>query len=187
MSTPKSDRTDAIDAILGATGDLAAARTAYGERVAQRLGPAPADVDVLRRLAVEGPMTVGRIGEVTGLTTGATTRLVDRLEQAGFVRRVPDPADRRRVVVEPAGDRAVTVADAFAPAEEAARAALEPLDDATLAALAAYLDAAAVGYDSDGEAAARVAAEDATTVATTVSVAGPLAAAREGRLVFVTA
>ena len=42
-------------------------------------------------------MTVGRIGELTGLTTGATTRLVDRLEQAGFVRRVADPADRRRV------------------------------------------------------------------------------------------
>src|SRR3954466_8676061 len=92
MSTPKSDdRTDAIDAILGATGDLAAARSAYGERVAQRLGLAPTDVDVLRRLAVEGSMTVGRIGEVTGLTTGATTRLVDRLEQAGFGRRGADP------------------------------------------------------------------------------------------------
>src|SRR3954463_9196329 len=97
MSTPKSDdRTDAIDAILGATGDLAAARSAYGERVAQRLRPAPPHVDVLRRLAVEGSMTVGRIGEVTGLTTGATTRLVDRLEQAGFVRRVADPPDPPR-------------------------------------------------------------------------------------------
>src|SRR4051794_41941600 len=97
MSTPKSDdRTDAIDAILGAPGALAAARSAYGERVAQRLGLAPADVDVLRRLAVEGSMTVGRIGEVTGLTTGATTRLVDRLEQAGVVRRVADPPHPRR-------------------------------------------------------------------------------------------
>src|SRR6188508_1484869 len=154
VSRPESrNREDAIAAVLSATSDLAAARLAHGERVAQQLGLAPTDVDVVRRLAIEGSMTVGRIGEVTGLTTGATTRLVDRLEQAGFVRRVADPADRRRVVVEPAGDRATAVAAAFAPAELAARTALELLDDPTLLTLATYLDAAAAGYDSDGQSA----------------------------------
>ena len=190
MSRPESrSRGDAIDAILSATIDLAAARLAYGERVAQRLGLAPSDVDVLRRLAVEGSMTVGRIGEVTGLTTGATTRLVDRLEQSGFVRRVADPADRRRVVVEAAGDRASAVAAAFQPAEVAARSALEPLDDATLASFATYLDAAAAAYDTDGAAqVARQAASDRPrATAATASVVGPMASAHEGRLVFVTA
>jgi DNA-binding MarR family transcriptional regulator len=190
VSSPDSKkREDAIGAILGATTDLAAARAAYGERVAQRLGLAPSDVDVLRRLAVEHSMTVGRIGEVTGLTTGATTRLVDRLEQAGFVRRVPDPTDRRRVVVEPAGDRASAVAAAYAPAELAARTALEALDDATLVTIAGFLDAAAAGYDTDGEAraAAGAAGDGATVAAAVASVTGPLAAARHGRLVFVTA
>jgi DNA-binding MarR family transcriptional regulator len=182
-------RGDAIDAILSATSDLAAARMAYGERVAQRLGLAATDVDVLRRLAAEGSMTVGRIGEVTGLTTGATTRLVDRLEQSGFVRRVADPADRRRVVVEAAGDRASAVAAAYAPAERAARTALEPLDDATLAAFASYLDAAAVAYDTDGAAAVSSDAASGGVAGTpaTSSVVGPLASAHEGRLVFVTA
>ena len=85
---------------------ISSRRTAYGAVVAERLGLAPADVEVLTALGVEGAMTVGRIGELTGLTTGATTRMVDRLEQGGFVRRVADPADRRRVIVEPAGDRA---------------------------------------------------------------------------------
>ncbi len=190
MSRPEStNRGDAIDAVLSATVDLAAARLAYGERVAQRLGLAPTDVDVLRRLATEHSMTVGRIGEVTGLTTGATTRLVDRLEQGGFVRRVADPADRRRVVVEPAGDRASAVAAAYAPAELAARTALEPLDDATLVAIAGFLDAAAAGYDTDGEARAAADAEaaGAEVAAAVASVTGPMAAAREGRLVFVTA
>jgi DNA-binding MarR family transcriptional regulator len=190
VSTPDSKkRGDAIDAVLSATVDLAAARLAYGERVAQRLGLAPTDVDVLRRLAVEQSMTVGRIGEVTGLTTGATTRLVDRLEQAGFVRRVADPADRRRVVVEPAGDRASAVAAAYSPAEHAARTALEPLDDPTLVAIAGFLDAAAAGYDTDGEARARADADaaGAEVAAVVASVTGPIAAARHGRLVFVTA
>ena len=192
MSRPESrGRREAIDAVLSATADLAAARLAHGERVAQRLGLAPTDVDVLRRLATEGSMTVGRIGEVTGLTTGATTRLVDRLEQSGFVRRVADPADRRRVVVEPAGDRASAVADAFVPAERAARTALEPLDDATLVAIAGFLDAAALGYDSDG-AARQAAGADAglagsSVAAAVASVMAPIASAHEGRLVFVTA
>ncbi len=188
MSSPEPDRRrEAIDAILGATDDLAAARLAHGERVAQRLGLAPTDVHVLRRLAAEGSMTVGRIGEVTGLTTGATTRLVDRLEQAGFVRRVSDPADRRRVVVEAAGDRASSVADAFAPVEVAARAALEPLAEPTLRAVATYLDAAAAAYDTDGQGA--VSERDgahAVAGAPIVNVAGPVAAAREGRLIVVT-
>ena len=53
-------------------------------------------IDVLRRL---GPVTAGTIGEHTGLTTGAVTGLMDRLEKAGYVRRERDPSDRRKVVV----------------------------------------------------------------------------------------
>ena len=44
-----------------------------------------------------------------GLTTGAVTRVIDRLEQAGYVRRVPDPADRRRVIVEVVPDKVAGV------------------------------------------------------------------------------
>ena len=45
-------------------------------------------------------MTSGELARRTGLTTGATTRLIDRLEKGGHVRRVLDPADRRKVIVE---------------------------------------------------------------------------------------
>ena len=47
-----------------------------------------------------GPVTAGTIGQHTGLTTGAVTGLMDRLEKAGYVRRERDPHDRRKVVVE---------------------------------------------------------------------------------------
>jgi hypothetical protein len=81
------------------------------------------------------------------------------------------------------------VAAAFAPAELAARTALEQLDEATLRALTSYLDAAASGYDTDGEAAAArdAAAGQETPAGPPVSVVGPIASAHEGRLVFVTA
>jgi predicted transcriptional regulator len=50
-------------------------------------------------LVSRGPVTAGSIAQHTGLTTGAVTGLVDRLEKAGYVQRTADPADRRRVTI----------------------------------------------------------------------------------------
>jgi DNA-binding MarR family transcriptional regulator len=186
MSTPEPGnsrvRDDLVAAILRVTADVTARKVAYSASVAERLGLAGPDVDVLAALAAEGPMPVGRIGELTGLTTGATTRMVDRLEQAGFVRRVPDPADRRRVMVEPAGDRAGAVVRAYEPIEEAGRRALDALDIPALEAVHAYLAAFAAAIPSDasgGESPGH--GPDAST-----SAGAPIASATAGRLVFVT-
>ncbi len=67
-------------------------------------------------------MTAGRLAEVTGLTTGAITGVVDRLEKAGLVRRERDDDDRRKVfIVARAGtrreDRTVLRADAARDAQ----------------------------------------------------------------------
>ena len=48
-----------------------------------------------------GAMPAGRLAELTGLTTGAVTGIIDRLEKSGYVRRTDDPKDRRRIIVEP--------------------------------------------------------------------------------------
>jgi DNA-binding MarR family transcriptional regulator len=52
-------------------------------------------------LLLHGPSPAGRIAELTGLTTGAVTGVIDRLEHAGFAQRAPDPSDRRKVIVKP--------------------------------------------------------------------------------------
>ena len=54
-------------------------------------------LDIIDR---EGPLTAGRLAERSGLTTAAVTSVLDRLESAGYARRVRDPDDRRRVLVE---------------------------------------------------------------------------------------
>lgn len=53
------------------------------------------------RLLDTGPITAGRLAEITGLTTGAVTAIVDRLKRAGYLRRERDPGDRRKVVIHP--------------------------------------------------------------------------------------
>lgn len=72
---------------------------------AQALGLSSADFFGLNIVTLQGPITAGDLAESTGLTSGATTRMIDRLEAHGFVRRIHDSADRRRVLVEFVADR----------------------------------------------------------------------------------
>jgi hypothetical protein len=79
--------------------DLATAMITFHEAVARRLGVTAADQRVLGVLGRMGVATPSRLAESTGLTTGAITGIVDRLERAGFAKRAPNPADRRSVLV----------------------------------------------------------------------------------------
>lgn len=71
------------------------------QAVAERSGMNLTDLQCLAILSSEGPVTAGRLAEEMGLTTGAVTGLINRMERAGYVRREKDPADGRRVVVRP--------------------------------------------------------------------------------------
>ncbi|MFF4286868.1 MarR family winged helix-turn-helix transcriptional regulator [Streptomyces sp. NPDC001633] len=83
----------------------------FNQALADHLGLHPTDVQCLSLLTAEpGPLTVKQIAEMTGLTTGSATRLVDRLERGGYVARTPDQQDRRRVLVTPVPDRIARVA-----------------------------------------------------------------------------
>ncbi|WP_433801071.1 MarR family winged helix-turn-helix transcriptional regulator [Actinomycetospora sp. CA-084318] len=79
--------------------EFTAAVVLFHEAVGQALGLSAADrkcLDVLDRL---GAVSAGRIAQETGLTTGAITGMIDRLERAGYVERRPNPDDRRSVLV----------------------------------------------------------------------------------------
>ena len=69
------------------------------------VGINPTDLGSLCLLLLHGPASAGRLAELTGLTTGAVTGVIDRLEKGGLVRRELDPADRRKVIVVPDAQR----------------------------------------------------------------------------------
>ena len=191
MSTPDPDRDELIAAILRASAEMSTSRAAFTQVVAERFGLAATDVECLGLLAAEGAMPVGRLGELIALTTGATTRMVDRLEQAGYVRRVPDPADRRRVIVEPVAAQTASIAKAFDPLDAAARDALADTPDGDVRAVHAYLGGVVTasreivaGMRAPGAAAAAVPSPDGDALA--LGSTAPVAAATQGRLAFVT-
>lgn len=89
-----------IDSVIRSLRRVNLQGSFFGQTVAVRFGLSESDVEALEVLLDSGAATAGRLSELMGLTSGAVTRVIDRLEQAGYVRRVPDAADRRRVVVE---------------------------------------------------------------------------------------
>src|SRR5215471_12591210 len=75
--------------------------TLFAQAVAEHAGISNSDMDCMDFLNMEGRMTAGRLAELTGLTTGAITGVIDRLEKAGLVRRERDESDRRKVFIAP--------------------------------------------------------------------------------------
>jgi DNA-binding MarR family transcriptional regulator len=97
----------------------------FHSRVAERMGLSPTDEKCLDlALRAEGPITAGRIAELSGLSTGAVTGVIDRLERAGYVRRVRDPHDRRKVLVEVTVREEGELGDLFAGAQDTLREVL---------------------------------------------------------------
>src|SRR3954469_8926042 len=74
--------------------------SAIDNLAAEHLRVNDTDLHALNLIENSGGLTAGELAAEAGLTTGAVTGVIDRLERVGFARRVPDPNDRRRVKVE---------------------------------------------------------------------------------------
>ncbi|WND33465.1 MarR family winged helix-turn-helix transcriptional regulator [Streptomyces sp. BB1-1-1] len=92
-------------------------------------------------LDAQEPMTPGRLREHLGLTSGAVTACVDRLERAGHVRRVRESADRRVVHLHYVPDARAAARTYFRPLAEAAAATCARFDDSELTAVLRFLAA----------------------------------------------
>ena len=91
----------------------------FGQTVANVAGMSGSDLECLDFLNLEGRVTAGRLAEVTGLTTGAITGVVDRLEKAGFVRRERDETDRRKVFIATVPENVAQIGRYYVPMQAA--------------------------------------------------------------------
>jgi DNA-binding MarR family transcriptional regulator len=95
------NKEETIRNIIDRLREMSTETIMFHQIVADELGLYITDhkcMDIIHRF---GAMPAGRLGELTGLTTGAITGMIDRLEKAGYVRRANDPKDRRKTIVEP--------------------------------------------------------------------------------------
>lgn len=105
MSSNRSGRLELLQSTLNLGRELSARTLMFHAAIAEHVGLSATEHKALDLLSRAGSITAGQLAELSGLTTGAVTGLVDRLEKAGFVKRERDPQDRRRVVISPQIDK----------------------------------------------------------------------------------
>jgi DNA-binding MarR family transcriptional regulator len=128
-------RAQLLDALNTAFRTVSAQSVMLSQAAADRMGMASSDIECFDLLSLHGPMTAGRLADLTGLTTGAITGVIDRLERAGYAHRERDPNDRRRVIVQPHLERHADAVPVFGPVAAAMDALFARYSDDELAVL----------------------------------------------------
>ena len=104
MSSPK--RLDLVESLVVEVRRFLAAGILFNEQVAASLGLNGTDLQFLNLLLLQEAATPGEFARWSGLTTGGVTVVLDRLEKGGYIKRQPNPADRRSIIVRPIKARA---------------------------------------------------------------------------------
>ena len=101
MTTKNSYKKQLIEDVNIACHKMSTASIIFHQSLAERAGISGVDHKYLDILLQKGTMTAGHLAKLAGLTTGAITGIVDRLEKQGLVKREKDPKDRRKILLVP--------------------------------------------------------------------------------------
>ncbi|MBO0883056.1 MAG: MarR family transcriptional regulator, partial [Mycobacterium sp.] len=110
--------------------------------IAERMGVVMSDFHCLHVLNRGGPTTAAALAQRVGLTPGSLSRMIDRLEAAGLVKRDPDPHDRRKTLIEPTADGLARISDYYAGLNAHTREVLADFTDDQLDSVLRFVETA---------------------------------------------
>jgi DNA-binding MarR family transcriptional regulator len=142
------ERKRSLEELPRALRTFLSASDAFDEALGNVLGLNATDVRCVDLLDQYGTMTAGALASVAGLSTGAVTFLLDRLERAGFVRRLRDVEDRRRVHVELVPFARTRISELHAGLAEAWRTSAQQFSLSDLQSIIAFLREGAKLYEA---------------------------------------
>lgn len=111
----------------------------FRNALARKLGLNMTDGQCLSILGITGVSSPKELARYTGLTSGSTTAMLDRLEKAGFIRRKPNPEDRRGVLIEITETWGEVAGGLVAGIQEAQKALIADYSDEELAVITDFL------------------------------------------------
>src|ERR1700691_914804 len=117
-----------------------AAAIFFNTQAAEKAGLGLTDMQMLHMLQLYGPSTPGRLSAWTGLSSGGVTVALDRLEKAGYLRREPNPADRRSLLITLIPTRLRKVAAMYEGVENETRRLLAMLPEGDLEAVIRFFE-----------------------------------------------
>ena len=117
--------------------------TLHGQAIAKKARMNASDLEALDIVVMSGGLSAGELGRRTGLTSGSVTALIGRLTKLGFVERVADPDDLRKVTVRARLDRIQRLAQYYGPLEKAMGQLLAGYSKEELALIAEFTEKSA--------------------------------------------
>jgi DNA-binding MarR family transcriptional regulator len=130
----------AADRILLEIRKFIAGAILFNAQVAEQVGLGMTDMQVIHILQLRGPSTPSKLGGWTGLSSGGVTVALDRLEKAGYIRREPNPSDRRSLLISLKPARISKLVDHFRSVEQQTRRSLSTLSESDLEAVIRFFE-----------------------------------------------
>lgn len=146
-----SKKTDLKKRALAAVRDYGVNLTHFRNAMNEWAGLNATDMECLRLLFQKGIATPSELARHTGLTSGATTAMLDRLEKAGLIERRPNPNDRRGSLIAPAESSAEKAASWFESARKAQDELVSSYSESDLEIIADVFERFAKLWDQERE------------------------------------
>lgn len=141
---PSDERKDLIREVGKAVQAFQDSTDSFDEAAAARLGINRTDLRCLGVIAARAPVAVGEIARAVGLTRGAATTALDRIERKSYARRIRDPDDRRGVLMEMTDKARKEAGAIWGPVVKAGERMMAGYSDAELKTVLRYLREAIV-------------------------------------------
>jgi DNA-binding MarR family transcriptional regulator len=145
----KSTKTDLKKRALMAVRDYGVNLTLFRNAMSEWAGLNVTDMECMRLLFLKGIATPSELARHTGLTSGATTAMLDRLERAGLIERRPNPDDRRGTLIAPTESSAEKAASWFESARKAQDELISSYSESDLEIIAAVFERFAKLWDDE--------------------------------------
>jgi len=113
----------------------------FNSQAAEKIGLSLTDMQMIHTLQLYGPSTPTRLAAATGLSSGGVTVALDRLEKSGYVRREPNPADRRSLLIHIIPSRLLKLQGIYESVEAETRRSLSTLPARDLEAVIRFFEA----------------------------------------------
>jgi DNA-binding MarR family transcriptional regulator len=147
----KSTKTDLRKRALLAVRDYGVNLSLFRNAMSEWAGLNATDMECLRFLFLKHISTPSELARQTGLTSGATTAMLDRLEKAGLIERQPNPDDRRGTLITPAKSAAEKAASWFESARKAQEELISSYSESELEIIADVFEQFAKLWDQERE------------------------------------
>jgi DNA-binding MarR family transcriptional regulator len=149
MLMTKSTKTELKKRALMAVRDYGVNLTYFRNAMSEWAGLNATDMECLRLLFQKGIATPSELARHTGLTSGATTAMLDRLEKAGLIERRPNPKDRRGSLIAPEKSSAEKMASWFESARKAQDGLISSYSESELEIIADVFERFAKLWDDE--------------------------------------